>query len=88
MTEDGKARLIYTGEEMTIIDGKLVPESKNKGKGGNNANDRRIPRSSTEGHKRRRDNKNNEKPRHTIQPENNQQRNGDTGMEYQTEADI
>ena len=26
MTEDGKTRLIYTGEEMTVINGKLAPE--------------------------------------------------------------
>jgi hypothetical protein len=26
MTEDGKIRLIYIGEEMTVIDGKLTPE--------------------------------------------------------------
>ena len=39
MTEDGKTPLIYTGEEMTVIDGKLAPEktrqqemSKDRGK--------------------------------------------------------
>ena len=39
MTEDGKTRLIYTGEEMTVINGKLAPEktrqqemSKDRGK--------------------------------------------------------
>ena len=25
MTKDGKTQLLYTGEEMTIIDGRMVP---------------------------------------------------------------
>ena len=25
-SEDGKTQLIYTGEEMTVIDGRLAPE--------------------------------------------------------------
>ena len=39
MTKDGKTQLLYTGEEMTVIDGRMVPEktrqqemSKDKGK--------------------------------------------------------
>ena len=26
MTKDGKAQLIYTGEEMAVIDGEMAPE--------------------------------------------------------------
>ena len=39
MTKDGKTQLLYTGEEMTVIDGRMAPEktrqqemSRDKGK--------------------------------------------------------
>ena len=30
MTEDGKMQLLYTGEEMKMVDEKMVPEKKTK----------------------------------------------------------